>query len=425
MGQKGENYDIWLEGYERPSYPKLATDLEVDVLVIGGGITGVSTTYELAKAGVSVALVERGRLGEWTTDCTTGFLTQSVDTSYRDLIFILGEEKARLVAESKRFAIDHLAQIISDEGIACDFESVSNYLLARTKAESKYLKREGESLDRVGILAEYQLGSKSSLGASGYLEITNQATYQPMKYLTVLAERATTYGAKIFEQTEALAIERRGDIWQVKVGDQQIRAKDVVVATYSPWREPKHLYFRKALYRSYVLELETSSGVYPDGLYEDLAHPYHYFRILNRENKCQIIFGGEDHREDLPIRRAKNYQALESAAKKFFSSADFKIIRRWSGQILESIDGLPYIGQDKSSGLYYAFGFSGNGLTYSALAGALLAELITGRVGLASRYKNLYRVNRWPSLKALLVKGRDYGLIFLGGFAKNIFIKNY
>jgi glycine/D-amino acid oxidase-like deaminating enzyme len=205
------------------------------------------------------------------------------------------------------------------------------------------------------------------------------------------------------------------------VGDKQIIAKNVVITTYSPWQEPWHLYFKKALYRSYVLELEAPGEVLADGLYEDLSRPYHYSRVVNRDGKCQIIFGGEDHREDLKLGRAKNYHALLNHAEKFFSTPELKVVRRWSGQLLESIDGLPYIGQDQKSGLYYAFAFSGNGLTYSAIAASLLGELITNKVGLMSPFQSLYRVNRWPKLKALLIKGRDYGWTFVGGALKNIF----
>jgi glycine/D-amino acid oxidase-like deaminating enzyme len=421
MGQKGEDYEFWLEGVTCPSYPALAENLEVDTLIVGGGITGVFSAYELTKAGVPVALIDKARLGEWATDCTTGFLTQSIDTSYRDLKFAFGQEGARQVAESHRLAIERISQIITDENIVCDFESVTNRILARTPNETEQLERELSVMRGVGIKADYQPVSLCNSFARGYLEMSDQATYQPMKFLTALAEIASRHGAKIYEQTEAFAIKKVEDRWQVKTGNNQITAKHVIIATYSPWHEPWHLYFKKALYRSYVLELEAPDEAVATGLYEDLAHPYHYSRVVGHDGKCQIIFGGEDHRLDLKISRAKNYAALLRHAEKFFSTPEIKVVRRWSGQLLESIDGLPYIGEDKKSGLYYAFAFSGNGLTYSAIAASLFSELITNKVGLMSPFKSLYRVNRWPNLKALLIKGRDYGLTFIGGALKNIF----
>lgn len=421
MGQKGEDYEFWLEGVRRPVYPKLSENLEIDTLVIGGGITGIFSAYELTKAGVSVALVEKGRLGEWTTDCTTGFLTQSIDTSYCDLEFAMGEKVARQVAESHRLAIENISQIVLNENIDCDFQRLDNTILAKTNKESHYLEREAKVLARLGLEVNYSATPSAQFPALSFLEIKNQATYQPMKFLTALAERAVANGARIFEATEATMIKKVGDNWQVIAGQQKIIAKHVIIATYSPWQEPWHLYFKKALYRSYVLELEALSETLPSGLYEDLSHPYHYARVVRRDNKCQIIFGGEDHRNDLKIKRANNYEALLRHAEKFFSTPELKVIRRWSGQLLEPIDGLPYIGQDKKSGLYYAFAFSGNGLTYSAIAAPLLTEAITGQTSPMSPFKSLYRVNRWPNLKALLVKGRDYGWTFVGGFLKNLF----
>lgn len=246
-----------------------------------------------------------------------------------------------------------------------------------------------------------------------------------MKFLTALAAKAVSCGAKIFEETEVLDIKKDNGTWLVKTKTNSIRTREVVVATYEPWRAPWHLYFKKALYRSYVLELETLVGKFADGLYEDMTHPYHYSKIDNLVDRCRIIFGGEDHREDIKISRAKNYRALKNHFPIFLGEENIKLKRQWSGQILESVDGLPYIGRDKNSGLHYAFAFSGNGLTYSIIAAALLTESIVGEKGPMSFCQNTYKVNRWPRLKALFIKGRDYALTLLGGAVKNFFCYNH
>lgn len=155
MGQRGEDYEIWLEGLDRSQYQKLNDNLETKTVVIGGGITGIVTAYFLAKAGQEVVLVEKGRLGEWTTDCTTGFLTQSIDTSYSDLIFMFGRSQAIEVAQSHRVAIDLIEKISKEENISCDFKRVPNFVVARSKKESRQLKFEAKIMESLGLEAKY------------------------------------------------------------------------------------------------------------------------------------------------------------------------------------------------------------------------------------------------------------------------------
>lgn len=420
MGQKGENYNIWLEGFERLTYQSFVGNLETENIVVGGGITGVLTTYLLAKAGRGVVLLEKGRLGEWTTDCTTGFLTQSLDTSYYDLIKIFGKDEAGLIAESHGQAIDLIEKIIIEEKIDCDFKRTNNYLVARKDWEIDQIEKEVEAMSILGLSAEIKKDKNISLPNLAYLELSNQATFHPLKFITALAKKAEDLGAKIFEQSEVIEIKGEKNNWKIVTKNGELKSQEIVVATHEPFHQPWSLYFKKAMYHSYVYELSFPQNYLRDGLYEDLHRPYHYFKVDNFSDRCRIIFGGEDHREDIKINREKCYKALELQAREIFPDGEFKINRFWSGQIQESVDGLAYIGRDKKTDLFYAFGFSGNGLTYSVVAAHLILEIITNQDNLMRKYEKIYRVNRWPNWRALLVKGRDYVSIFLGGALKHL-----
>lgn len=420
MGKVGENYDIWLENFDRPEYKNFSGELETETVIVGGGITGVLTAYLLAKEGRPVVLLEKARLGEWVTDCTTGFLTQSIDTNYSDLLKIFGEEKTRLIFQSHASAIGLIEKIIIEEKIDCEFKRVTNRIFARTKKEITWLKKEEKILKSFGAQVCFRENQDLNFPNFGYLELENQATFHPMKFLTALAKMVEELGAKIFEQSEVLKIEKQKGKWQVETGAGKVTTKELVVATYEPFGQPWPLFFKKAMYRSYVMEFSLPAKSLPDGLYEDLNKPYHYFKIDNFDNNCRVIFGGEDHRNDLKIDRSKNYRALEKHAHQIFPNQNLSLVRKWSGLILESIDGLPYIGRDKRSGIFYGFGFSGNGLTYSSITASLIAENISGRTGTMSKYQKIYQVNRWPNLWLLMIKGRDYLSILLGGWLKNL-----
>lgn len=420
MGQTGENYDIWLEGLNRPNYPQLDKDLKTEIVVVGGGITGILNAYYLQRAGYRVALLEKGRLGEWTTDCTTAFLTAVIDTSYVDIIKIWGLEKAKLIYQSHEQAISEIENLIKEEKIACDFARVDLHLLARQKGEIAKLKREEEALRKLGAELVYEEGSGSVLPCVASLSVRQQATYQPISFLDQLAKLFVARGGLIFEQTEVVDLKKSSTGWQITTGKGfALNSPDVVVATYSPLGEPWHLYFKKALYRSYVYEFSVPQDSFPQGLYVDLVKPYHYFRIANNGGKQQIIWGGADHREDVPISRNLNYKALLKQAKDFFPTP-IEPLRHWSGPILESIDGLPYIGKDKWTGLYQTFGFSGNGLTYASISAKLITNLMILKEGEeAPSLADIFRVNRWTSWRSMWVKGWDYAGILLGGAVRN------
>ena len=398
-------------------YPRLKEDLKADVVIIGGGLTGILTAYTLALKGKSVVVVEKDSLGSGVTSLTTAFLTESLDTDFTALENALGTRPAKSVIRSHRHAIDLIEKITHKHKIECDFKRTSNCIFSNTENGAESLLQESAVAARFGVATKFHKEA-SFLGFPNYgcIELEQQAMFDPYKFIIGLAEIAQGKGVRIFEKTPATDMtEAEGGII-VTAGKSTVQAPIVISATYSPFLEPLRFYFKKGMYMSYVLEAQIHNAELNDGLFEDTENPYHYLRIEKNETGHRIILGGEDHRRDIPVKEEKNFKALEEYLATLFPEKNYTITKKWKGPILEPIDGLPLIGPLGNTGLLYASAFSGNGMTYAAIAATLLTEHIQGKT---SALHKIYAPDRVPEIKALIQKGIDYGSELVGGAIKN------
>jgi glycine/D-amino acid oxidase-like deaminating enzyme len=403
---------------ERPKdYPQLSGNIETEIAIIGGGLAGVITAYLLAKEGRQVVLLEKKHIGSGATEYTTAFLTHDIDTDLADLVSMFGEDKAKAVWESHASAIDLIEKIVEEEKIDCEFTRCNIYSYATDTKEVEYLKEEKDIANRLGFKVEFSTDNNLGFINQGYAVLPKQAKYHPLKFLFRLAEIAEQKGVKIFENTEAKDIKEQDGGLKIITDKGEISAQKLVMATYRPFINPLQLLFKKGMYVSYVFEAELPKGKIPEGLYQDMKNPYQYFRIDPQENFDRMIIGGQDHREEIPIDEDKNFNALEEYLSSLLGSKDYKIVRKWSGPILEPSDGLALIGEYDDN-KFVATAFSGNGMTYSGISGMILADRIAGR---ANAWAELYDPKRIPSLKQLFKKGKDYTEELFGGAMKNIF----
>lgn len=407
----------WQEESPRRTYPSLSQDIQSDVVVIGGGLLGLLSAYLLREQGFSVVVIEKNSFGEGATGLTTAFLTQSIDTEYRTLREKLSGAEARLIAESHGRAIDLLETIVEKESIECELIRCTNTIIARDEKEAHDLKEESEEMERAGIRLLFSRESNLPFDITALAHLENQAKLHPLKFLRGLLRKLEERGVKLFEKTEAIRIEN-GTIDTLR---GKVTAKWIIVATYEPLNQPIGLFFKKGMYTSYVQEIEIPHGVIPENIYEDLANPYHYFRIDPLGNgKDRMIVGGEDHREDIPVNPEKSFAALTRFTQEILGGIPHKHKRRWRGPILEPSDGLAFIGPYKNERTLYGFGFSGNGMTYSGIGAELFRDYIMGQ---KNPYAEIYRTDRFAHPGLLLQKAGDYLGEFLGGAVKNSFKK--
>ena len=402
-----------------PHFPQLSRTITVDVAIIGGGMAGVSAAYALTRAGKTVALCERETIGAGATARTTAFLTRSLDTDLRTLVRMYGKERTAAIIGSHQQAIEAIAKLVRAEQIQCEFTRCANSLYTRSPKGVKDLQEEARIARSVGWPGQFRRDGRLGFQNSGYLEFPRQAKFHPMKFLGGLAQRAVMRGARIYEHTSVRTILGSGP-YVLVTPHGKIVADWVIVATHSPFNQPVGLYFKKAMYQSYVLEAHVPRGSLREGTYEDDENPYHYLRVDRGVKEDRVIFGGEDHRRDVKVKAGKNFTALKNHFQELMGTTRFRLHRDWRGPILESIDGLAYIGRWGETRLLYAFAFSGNGMTYAALSAMMFRDIIMkGK----SVWEPLYSVNRIPGPKKLALKGRDYLGKFFGGAVKNTLTK--
>lgn len=416
---KVSDHPGWTEDIDsKTMFPKLEKDLEVDVAIIGGGLTGVTAAYLLAIHGKKVALLEKEKVGDGATEYTTAFITQVIDTDLIELIEMFGKEKAHLIWESGKKAIDFIENVIKKEKIECEFTRCSSFMYANSQDDMKHLKKISELAQTLDFEVNFSKDKNLNFKNEGYIENKNQAKFHPLKYLKHLAKVANQKGTLIFEETEALEIEGNEPV-VVKTQKAKVRAPYVIIATYETMGNPIEMLLRNALYITYIIEAKIPENVLKDAIYWDIASPYHYFRVDKKVGYDRLIIGGEDHRSELKIDPEKNYKSLENYLKSIIPSINYEIIRKWDGPILETIDGLPFIGKMiRNDNHLVATGFSGNGMTYSAIAAIILKDIIMGN---KNQWMELYDAKRIPTIPQLVRKGIDYTKVLYGGAIKNTF----
>lgn len=397
-----DDYGIWLEDLERVNYPRGVLPSEAEVLIVGGGITGVTCAYLLAKEGKQVVLLEKRKLGEWVTFSTTGFLTAAIDTDPIRLIKLFGKEKARLIFASHLEAVNNIENIIKSEMIECEFERCINYIYANSKREEKKLIKITEAFKKLDVKCEYKKDNDLKFSKFGYIEMPNQAKFHVMKYLTSLAKIASDHGATMAEDTEVLRLTDQKGFVEVVVKDIGIiKAQKVFSATYDPFGKPSHLVHKTNMYRTYVLEYKLPAGSLTQSTYEDRLKPYLYFRIDQKNGFDRMIIGGADHLNVIKMNRELNFEVMRKYAKEIFRETfghlTYEEIRHWSGPILEPVDGLAFMGELKDSNIFQAFAFSGSGMTYSYIASKIFLDKLISQNNL---YSEIYDIKRKISWRA-------------------------
>ena len=373
---------LWTATTDLPEFPQLQADLRVDVCVVGAGIAGLSIAYLLTRAGKTVAVLDDGPLAHGMTSMTTAHLTCVLDERYFELERMHGEEGARLAAESHLTAINRIETIIASEKIDCDFERLNGYLFLAPDDEEETLVRDLAAAQRVGIDATLVARAPTSSFETGKcLLFPNQGQFHPLKYLSGLARAIQRDGGHVFTMTHAERIEG-GKPAQVSAGGHAITADAVVVATNAPVNDLVAIHTKQTAYLTYAIGARIPRGSVMRALYWDTGWPYHYIRLQSTGDESEeiLIVGGDDHRTGQADDTTVHQERIERWARERFPFI-IDIPYRWSGQVMESVDGLAFIGRnpmDKGN-VYVVTGDSGTGMTYATIAAILITDLIEGR----------------------------------------------
>lgn len=376
---------IWREPRALLNRDALTEHIAVDVCVVGGGIAGMTTAYLAARHGKTVAVLDDGNPGSGETGHTSAHLSSVLDDRFVEMESIHGRERTRLAAQSHAAAIDRIASIVQQEKIECELERVDGWLFNPPSGAQMDLEKEMAAARRAGLTVEMVSRVPwADYDTGPALRFENQAQFHPLKYLAGLVKALRSYGGEVYSGTHVTAIESGAPAAVRTARGPVVTTHSVVVATNSPVNDLVTLHTKQAAYRSYVIAADIPANAIPAGLYWDTADPYHYVRLrpaaATGNGMDLLIVGGQDHRtgesNDADLRWAK----LESWARARFPRLG-EVVSRWSGQVLETVDGLAYIGRNPldRDNVYVATGDSGMGLTHGTIAGMLISDLIVGR----------------------------------------------
>jgi glycine/D-amino acid oxidase-like deaminating enzyme/nitrite reductase/ring-hydroxylating ferredoxin subunit len=379
---KTDTTPYWSMSTTFPQFARLADDAEAEVVIVGGGITSLTAAYLLVKAGKRVIVLERGRCAATDTGHTSAHLTMVTDTRLSDLVKGFGRTHAQAVWDAGLAAIAKIDEIVREHDIDAGFEWVDGYLHAPlgedTSDQPKHLKSDAQLAGELGFDAEY-LESVPLVGRPG-VRFADQARIHPRRYLAGVAKAFVALGGQIHEHTEA--DEFCNDPRAVKANGHTVRCEDVIIATHNPLvglggiAGATLFQTKLALYTSYVIAGRVARDAVPDALWWDTADPYQFLRVEPHRDYDVVIFGGEDHKTGQQDDTEACYQRLEERLRTLVPDVD--VTHRWSGQVIETPDGLPYIGPSAEH-QYSASGYAGNGLTFGTLAGLMISDAILER----------------------------------------------
>jgi glycine/D-amino acid oxidase-like deaminating enzyme/nitrite reductase/ring-hydroxylating ferredoxin subunit len=397
----GRHRSFWIESGKMPAFSELTNDIQTDILIIGGGIAGLTTAYLLAKSGKKITLVEDGQLASGESGRTTAHLTAALDDRYYYLENVFGEKAAALAAESHSAAIDTIERIVASENLDCHFKRVTGYLFSHPSDDPQNLEKEFEATRKAGLKTNLRNGIPGLNG--NYvrcIEFPNQGQFHITKYLAGLANAIVKLGGTIYTESHATEIGKTG----AKVNGYTVTANHIVVATNSPVNDIVTMHTKQHAYRTYVIAGKVKKGKLPYALWWDtgdakskwIAEPYHYVRLEQYEDQYDLlILGGEDHKTGQSdaenIDAPERYDKLESWAKTHFPDME-TVEYRWSGQVLEPVDSMGFMGKNPGDdNIYIITGDSGKGMTHTTIGAMILTDLING---IDNRWADLYSPSR-------------------------------
>ena len=385
---------LWRGTAAPTAFDPLSGDVTCDVLIIGGGITGVTLADLLAERKAAnpptVVLLEAGEIGCGTTGNSTGNLYETVSSGMREISAKWGAEVARHVANERRTAVNFVEErcrLLPDVGFRrCDLVQWAD------RANNDALQKEFAALAAAGCAVERASSVPAPLppAEGDVIVLRNQAQFQPQAYVVAMARRAVEAGARIHEHSRVLEIDTKAR--RVTTASGSVTAREIVMATHSP--KGVHLvHTEMPVHREYALAFEWAPGAPPGpGTFWWKATEHLSIRTLQAGDRHYLVCAGQEHKVGIHNATA-GLIALGNLARKFFG--DVSVTHRWSAQNYRGADALPYIGRNHSD-CFIATGFSTDGLTWGTVAARLIAAELLGH---KSAFAELVRPGRLSPLK--------------------------
>lgn len=392
----------WRDSAPLPSFPTLKENKKTDVCVVAGGITGITTAYQLAQEGLKVILIDADQILNGTTGHTTAKVTSQHGLIYDEFLQHLGQEKAKLYYQANQEGLHFIRDLVDLKRIQCDFSEQNAYIYSQTEQDDQKVVKEFEAYQKLGIDGDLTYDIPFSIETKSVVVMKNQAQFHPLQYLKVLVDGIVEKGGEIFEHTVATDVEESRGLSVVTKNGAKIECEYIVAGSHFPFYDGKGFFFtRMYAERSYVLAAKTEKEP-PEGMYYSAGQPSRSLRYVTIDGEKVALIGGDGHRTGQGKDTLEHYEALKSFGEEVLGIKE--ILYRWSAQDLYTLDKVPYIGRITSGhpNIFVATGYRKWGMTNGTSAALLLQDLILGR---KNAYEDLYSPSRFvadPSLKKFI-----------------------
>ncbi len=392
------NNSYWVESTPQTNYPSLSSDINTDVLIIGGGITGIATAYMLSKSSLNVTIVEADRMAMGVTANTTAKITSQHGLLYDYLLNSFGFDIAKGYLNSNEEAIKTIKDIVKKENINCDLVSQDAYVYTCDKSSVQRIVDEVSSVISLGLKAEFVTECPLPFPIQASIKFPNQAQFHPRKYLLSLLSILEKRNINIFENSKVIDIKHVKDKYEVYVNGHKITTKYLVMASHYPIKNFPGMYFIKMYQESsYAIGVELEQDVF-DGMYISCDTPSASFRNAVQENgkKLLIVGGGEHKTGATDVNIDDIYINLENYIKSIYPNA--KIKYRWMTEDCVTLDKIPYIGEFSNflPNMFVATGYKKWGMTTSHVAAKIISDKILGN---ENSYEKVYTATRLEPIK--------------------------
>lgn len=453
----------WIDSVkENIEYKKLEENIKTDICIIGGGLTGVTTAYNLSKYKIKTVLIDKGKIGMQTSGNSTAKITSQHGLIYKYLIDSKGRDFARKYYEANEEAIKNIKNIIDSENIDCEFEYQPSYVFTQKIQDVEKIKDEVEAVNSFGgnaklveahdipinkiVGEEFVEKGNEKLKISGDniekenlnlerdiikermkqilpikamtgIKFENQAQYNPYKFITALTKICHDSGVQIYENTKAIDVDTEdNDEYYVVTLDNgcKIKTKYLVVATKYPIFNIPGFYFVK-MYQStsYAIAMQTKQKLF-EGMYINSEEPTISLRTAKYGDEYLLIVVGFDHKTGAEIDLNNSYKYLEEIAKNLYP--DGKIKYRWNTEDCITLNKIPYIGEYSKmwENAFVATGFNKWGVTTSNIAARIITDKILGE---KNEYAEIFKSTRLEPVKNIkevtnMVKESVNSLVF-------------
>lgn len=394
----------WLASTPKTYCPTLDKDINVDIAIVGGGMAGILSGYQLQKQGYNIAILEAGNIIESTTGHTTAKVTSQHGLIYDKIKTTMGDEFARQYAEANETSIKEIKRIADENNIDCDYSPQSSYIYTQDMKYTKQIEDEVKTAKSLGIKAKLIDEIQVPIQINSGMVFKNQAQFHPRKFLLGIAESIMSKGVNIYENTRATQLNEEDgkyiiNTWQGK----KVTANKVIIASHYPFYNKKGLYFSRIyVQRSYVLAVRTKER-FPAGMYINAEEPTRSLRSHPTKDGQLVLVVGENHKTGQSKDTNMHYKALYDFAKEIFTVED--VPYRWSTEDCMTLDGVPYVGQftPETPNLYIATGFGKWGMTNSMASSMILRDLI---VDGKSPWQDVYN----PSRKTIAASIKNFAV---------------